>query len=151
MELIQLDRILDMVIKLKKEQIKPDAPEQERIELMIALKRQYKSDIIEEIKAEYREELRQELMQEAEYLQQQQQIKDLKATLWSGFLLAFVVGLAVNQATDIITYLKGAVTPSNIWVTVWIVVVLCLLCVGAYLYLFMRNVLSLLKKFNQRK
>ena len=75
----------------------------------------------------------------------------VKSLMWSGFLLAFVVGLAVNQATDLIGYYKGTVMVDEIWPTVMITCGLCLICIGAYVYSFWKNAVSLFDDFKKNK
>ena len=71
--------------------------------------------------------------------------------MWSGFLLAFIVGLAVNQATDIIGYYKGTVTADKIWPTIIITAVLCMICLIAYLYSFWKNAVTLFDDLKTEK
>ncbi len=80
-----------------------------------------------------------------------QKIEELKSLMWSGFLLAFIVGLAVDQATDIIGYFKGTVTGDDIWITIVITAILCLICLGAYAYSFLKNVVDLFDSLKKEK
>ena len=102
-------------------------------------------EIIREIRTEYKNELKKEVDLEVQEELNQKKINDIKELMWSGFLLAFVVGLAVNQVTDIIGYLKGQITMESIWSTVAITGVLLLVCIVAYLYSFFSHAIRLLK------
>lgn len=147
----ELDRILDTVMKDKEERIKDAVSEEEREEFIVSLRERKKREIINEIRDEYKKELIQEAFNEAKKVSERQKIDDLKSLMWSGFLLAFIVGLAVNQATDIIGYYKGTVTIDTIWPTAIITIILCLICLGAYLYSFWQKVISIYDEWKSNK
>lgn len=132
----ELDRILDTVMKEKEELINQEALEEEREELISSLREQKKKKIIKEIREDYKKELLLEIHDEMQKERDRQKIEDLKNLMWSGFVLAFFVGLADNQATDIIGYYKGSVEGEQIWLTMVITGILCIVCVVAYLYSF---------------
>ncbi len=100
----ELDKVLDALMKDKKELIIQEAPSDDRDEFLALFRENKKKKIIEEIKEEYKQILIQEADIEIKKEVNRQKIEDLKSLMWSGFLLAFIVGLAVNQATDIIGY-----------------------------------------------
>lgn len=139
----ELDRVLEAVMREKEAIIKAEAEIGEREELIESLRIQKRNRIIEEIREEYKEELIQEVNEKAEKESERRKIEDLRGLMWSGFLLAFIVGLAVNQMTDIIGYYKGTVTLEKIWPTMLITAILCLVCLGAYLYSFFQKVISI--------
>ena len=147
----ELDRVLDTVMKDKAELIMQEATEEEREEIITSLREHKKREIIAEIRKEYKEELIQEAYSEAKKASERQKIEDLKSLMWSGFLLAFIVGLAVNQTTDIIGYYKGTVTVDKIWPTAMITFILCLICLGAYLYSFLQKVISIYDEWKSNK
>lgn len=147
----ELDRVLDAVMKAKEELIKEEASEEERAELIASLREQRKKKIIQEIRQEYKEELIQEADMEVKERVNRQKLEELKKLMWSGFLLAFIVGLAVNQATDIIGYCKGAVTVDNLWITIIITGFLCVICLLAYLYSFFKDAISLFDDLKTKK
>lgn len=150
----ELDRVLDTVMKDKVERImKPvsDEKSEEREELISALRERIKQKIIEEIREEYKEELIQEADKKVKRKSERQKIEDLKSLMWSGFLLAFIVGLAVNQATDFIGYYKGTVIVDKIWPTTVITVIFCLICLAAYLYSFWQKVITIYDDWKKDK
>lgn len=147
----ELDKLLDAFMKSKAELIQGEAPAEEKDELIAALREKKKEDIVKEIKSQYKKELLKEINTETAKEIHRQKIRDLKSLMWSGFLLAFVVGLAVNQATDIIGFYKGTVTIDRIWPTVLITFILCLVCILAYLYSFCKNALSLFDEMKKDK
>lgn len=147
----ELDKVLDALMKDKKELIIQEAPSEDRDEFLALFRENKKKKIIEEIKEEYKQILIQEADIEIKKEVNRQKIEDLKSLMWSGFLLAFIVGLAVNQATDIIGYYKGTVTADKIWPTIIITAVLCMICLIAYLYSFWKNAVTLFDDLKTEK
>lgn len=141
----ELDKLLDAVMNEKSDLIDKEADDGDREELIEALREKKRTEIIREIRTEYKNELKKEVDLEVQEELNQKKINDIKELMWSGFLLAFVVGLAVNQVTDIIGYLKGQITMESIWSTVAITGVLLLVCIVAYLYSFFSHAIRLLK------
>lgn len=144
----ELDRVLDTIMKSKAELIKNEAPDEDRDEFIASLREQQRKKIIDEIREEYKAELIEEANVEIKKETDRQKIEDLRALMWSGFFLAFFVGLAVNQATDVIGYYKGTIQIGQILPTIIITLILILICLLAYLYSFLKNALLL---FDQQK
>ncbi|QXM07104.1 hypothetical protein [Crassaminicella indica] len=79
------------------------------------------NDIKEEIVALEKERIKKEAEVEIEKLQQEKKIKQIKVLMYEGFIIAFLVGLIVNQATEILNLSKGVPTKAAItllWMTV---------------------------------
>lgn len=72
-------------------------------------------------------EVRQQVVQE----QERYKISQIKTLLFESVLLAALVGLIVNQATDIITYLKGnpATLDRGLILTTLVIVVILLIAI----------------------
>lgn len=138
-------------MKAQEELIKQEAPEEDRKELISSLRELKKKKIIEEIKKDYKEELLVEIHDEVQKERDRQKIDDLKNLMWSGFVLAFIVGLAVNQATDVIGYYKGSVEGEQIWLTMVITGILCMACFAAYLYSFFKKAISIYNNWEKDK
>lgn len=130
-------------MKSKEELIKREVSDEERKELILSLREKKKDEIIKEIKKEYKEELLREIHVEKQKERDRQKLEDFQGLMWNGFFLAFFVGLAVNQVTDIIGYYKGTVTVKQIWLTTMIAAVLCTACLIAYLYTFCRKAITM--------
>ncbi len=145
----ELDRVLDAVVKSKEDLINAEASDEDKSELIASLRERRKKKIIEEICAKYKEELMREIDIEAKKEANLQKIEELKSLVWSGFLLAFIVGLAVNQATEIIGYYKGTITVDDIIPTIIITIILCIICLAAYMYSFFRNAISLFENIEK--
>lgn len=144
----ELDTVLDKFLESKEEILKGYSDE-EKAELIDALREKKKSDIVKEIKEQYKEEVISEVNAEIEREATHQKIADLKSLMRDGFILAFLVGLAVNQITDIIGYYKGTVTIEKVGSTIIIALVLCGICLIVYFYNFLKSAMSLLKNFEK--
>lgn len=92
------------------------------------VKDQLMSEITEEIRTAYKEEVYSEVKRQVAREQEQYKINQIKTLLFESVLLAALVGLIVNQATDIITYLKGGLTtPNQLFVLITLAIVVILL------------------------
>ncbi|KAI4442009.1 hypothetical protein FMM80_21480 [Schaedlerella arabinosiphila] len=147
----ELDKVLDKVMEIKAELIQESAPDADKEELIAALRDKKKQSIILEIREEYKKELIREAKKEVNEEANRQKIEDLRNLMWSGFFLAFLVGLAVNQVTDIIGYYKGTVAVDEIWPTVAWSVALCGVCIVAYIYNFLVKAISLINNSKNKK
>ena len=77
----------------------------------------------------------------------QTQVRVTEITLAiNGVIVAFFVGLLVNQSTDIIGYWKGSFQASNIWITVGIAVALLVICIIIFAYMFISELIKMLRK-----
>lgn len=76
-------------------------------------------------------------------------ISQLKNLMWNGFLIAFLVGLAVNQITDLIGYWKGSVSLSSLMPTLIITVILVAICMGLYFYNMIKETVDIYKKIKK--
>lgn len=139
----ELDKIIDIAVTSGKELISLEASPEEREELAAALREKKKRDVVREIRNEYKQELIQKINAENEQEANRQRIKDLKKLMGEGFFLAFIVGLAVNQMTEIITYVKGG---DNFNRTLILTIGLVAICIVAYMYIFFENAIALLKE-----
>lgn len=111
-----------------------------------ALSEKWRLEIKQEILAECTEEEKQQIRyavdKEREAYSAKKEVEDLRALIVEGILLAIIVGLLVNQATDFISYLKGE---KAYMATVVISVILALLL---FIYILTRlaSVISRLMK-----
>lgn len=147
----ELDRLLDAVMKSKADFIKQEAPEDEREALIAALREKQKNKIIDEIKAEYKDEIIHSANEELEKRANRKKIKDIRSLMWNGFFLAFIVGLAVNQVTELLGFWKGTISTGSLSMTVGFTVTLLLVCLLAYGYSFISNVLSLFDNLREER
>ena len=146
----ELDKIIDLAIRYKADVFSENISECNKNEFVEALKKQKKQEIIDEVKQMHI----QEIMECAEIARKKeinrQKIVELQKLMWSGFFLAFIVGLAVNQATDIIGYYKGSVTLNEIWSTVALTGILIFVCIIAYIYTLVKQMIGLFSD-NEKK
>ena len=144
----ELDEVLNVVMNSKKDIISKETSEAEREELITALRAQKKKKIIQEIKEEYKQEVIEAADIEINEKLNHQKIKDIKSLMWNGFFVAFMVGLVVNQVTELLGLLKFEISESQLVPTLIFTVVLLLICLGMYLFSFVKNVLLV---FNEKK
>ena len=142
----ELDKLLDAVMKQKEDLISEQAIHSDKNEMIIALREKKKREIVNEIKQEYKQQLKEEVDIEIEEKLHQQKIEDLKSLMWSGFFLAFIVGLAVNQVTELIGFYKGTVQVESVLSTVILTIIFLGICIMAYIYSFLKNALSIINK-----
>lgn len=141
----KLDKVIDVFINTKGEIVNSNAPSEAKDELLAALREKTRNEIVQEIKATCKNEILKEANLEIQKKVNQEKLKQLRDLMWSGFFIAFIVGLTVNQITDIIGYFKGSVSMENITVTVILSIVLVLACWLLYGYSFMKEVFQTFK------
>ena len=109
-----------------------------------------KKDLINRIYDEISEEIYDDVVNEAnksiEKIETIKKIQEYKKITVEGFLVAFFVGLLVNQVTDVIGYFKGTVQVSDIWPTIVISVILLIVCTGFFIFMFLSEIIKLLKE-----
>lgn len=144
-----LDKVIEVFIDSKSEIIDKNASEEERNDLLIALREKTKNEIVQEIRKHYKDEIIAEAETEMIKKNSYEKIKQMKNLMWTGFIVAFAVGLAVNQITEIIGYFKGTIIVDSITSTMILSIVFCLLCIVIYIYSFMKDFLEIIKKDKQ--
>lgn len=142
----QLDHILDNYINKKSNEELGLEEDSECQRILDAAKEQIKTTIYDEITAEVRDKA----LREAEVLIEQKanmrKLNEYKKLAVEGFMLAFIVGLLVNQITDIIGFYKGSLDIESIGSTIWISLVLMLICVCIFIYIFLKTLINLWKE-----
>lgn len=106
---------------------------QEEPDILSAAEDSIKKRIVEEIEPVIKEKVKAQVETE----ENEKKLEELKEIIWSGFLVAFFVGLLVNQVTDVITHLKGN---DNMQGTLTAIIILLLLCLAVFLYMFIAKV-----------
>ena len=115
--------------------------------ILAAAEENIKKKIIEEIEPEIREEEYRKAKAEVETEENGKRLEELKEIIWSGFLVAFLVGLLVNQVTDVITYFKSGSMP---W-TVIAIIVLLFICLAVFFYMFATRVKKIYDDIKKHK
>ena len=109
-----------------------------------AAKKQYQSRIRQEIEQELTETERQKIVEEAQKLAERdalrERVKSIRSLVLQGIFVAFIVGLDVNQITNLYGVLEVAELPK----TVWAIAALTGLLAAAVLYWMFSEIYTLL-------
>ena len=109
-----------------------------------------KKNLTDKIYNEIRKEVRDEALADASKIIEEKaglkRIEEFKKLAINGLIVAFFVGLLVNQSTDIIGYIKGSFLTSNIWLTVQIAVALLVICIIIFAWMFISELIKMLRK-----
>lgn len=132
----ELDKVIDVFIASKSETVSKDIKQEDLEDFKTALADKTKGRIIQEVKQQYKDEIIEKAKSEIEEEERRQYFSDLKKLMRNGFLIALLVGLSVNQATDVINYFRDCLS-SNKWLCAF-----ALCCI----FLFLAS-LSYLKEF----
>ena len=147
----KLDEVLDALMKSKEDIIAKNATDKDKSELISALREKIKAQIPDEIKLEYKHEMVKQADAEIKKKVNNEKEKQLKSLMWNGFAVAFIVGLAINQITELITFLKE-LTPLNINIlTLVLSIILIVIVVVLYLYQFIRDVINTWSEIKKNK
>ncbi len=147
----ELEKVLDAVMKSKDDLIREEISEADRDELIASLRETMKKKIVEEVKEQYKQEIIEEANDEMTKAANRQKLKEIKSVMWNGFLLAFVVGLVVNQVTDLVGFWKGTVSAGDLGKTIILVIVLLAVCLLLYGYSFLASAISLFDDIKKDK
>ena len=142
----KLDTLIDNYAKSKQNAFTKDTSDEEREELIQAVKKQLAQDIRNEIKAEVTEEAVKDAQVIIEKNSLLARINEYKKLSIDGLLIAFFVGMLVNQSTDLVGHLKGTVQLGQPWATVGICALLFGIVVGIFFSLFFAEIVKLLGK-----
>lgn len=115
------------------------------------VKEQLVLEITTEIREAYKEEVYAEVKQQVIREQEQYKISQIKTILIESILLAALVGLVVNQATDIITCLKGGLATPNEWFVLITLVIVAILFFAIHLLInirYLNGISQIIKDFS---
>lgn len=142
-----LKSVIDKYIELQDEVVfRENAVPEEKEYYVDAVKESLTDKIYKEIRTEVRDEALADATKIVEEKAGLKRIEEFKKLALSGIVVAFFVGLLVNQSTDIIGYLKGSFQATNIWITVKIVLVLLAICILIFAYMFFSELIKMLRK-----
>ncbi|GAB6150572.1 hypothetical protein [Clostridium novyi] len=111
-------------------------------------KKNFFNDIKKEIIELEKERILKEAQEKIEKLEQKRRIKEIKLLMYEGFIIAFIVGLIVNQATELLNISKGIAT--NVGLTLGWIAVLGILTLILYNNKFLEDITNEIKeKFNK--
>lgn len=134
-------KVLDEAVK-KYTESKASGENEEVIEI---LTEKFKNEIYKEVVEQEKERILEEVDREKESRNQQEQIEQIRWIVLETILLGILVGLLVNQGTDIIAYLKGDTTV-NLNGTLYWVLFLVILNIAFVLFTYIGKLGDLFKK-----
>lgn len=146
----KLEKLIDEFLRLRYSYLMERVKEEELEDAIIALREKKAEEIVDEIKQSCIDELKEEARRQISEEQEKQKIKDIKSVVWQGFILAFLVGLAVNQTTELIGFAKGIITSGSVGWTWVLALFLLFACFGAYFFTFLTNALKLIKSIDKK-
>lgn len=141
----KLDQVINEFVDKHAHQINQASGETEQ-EFTEWIKCGIRQKIEEEIKQKYTEEIVQNAKEEINKQKEKERISALRKLLIEGFVVAFFVGILVNQVTNLIAYYWGNDCSVNVKVA-WIISFISLgIAVLLYLILFVKEVKELANK-----
>ena len=139
---VPIDEIVDCYVK----KFYPSDDHQDE-ETINALKSMIISNIEEQIIEKNRSKMLLELDKEAKRKAKLYKIKEFRSVLISGIIIAFLMGLAVNQITDFITYIKTkSIDNSPVGITLAIAGICIIICLIVFFYHFVVEGLKIIGK-----
>lgn len=143
----KLNTLVDKYLSLQDPQVfLQDIDKDEKAVYVNAIKKELIDSIYEEVKEDIRDNAVREANEIIDEKAGLKRIDEFKKLMINGFIVAALVGLLVNQLTDIIGYYKGSVTISTIMPTIIISIILFIICICIFAWLFFNELLRLLKK-----
>lgn len=114
------------------------------------LKKAAKESIINAIYKEIYDEVEEEAFLSAEKRSKEKsterKMREAKNLIIKGFIVAFFVGMAVNQLTEVISIFKNGLTTGNLMDTIIMFIIFLCICIGLLGYMFIKEVLALIRK-----
>lgn len=128
-----------------KQKFKRTVSDTEKEQIINILKSETSDAVLKEIRAELSTEIEKEIRTSIEEENRLAKLSDLTKFIFEGFVIALLVGLLVNQITELISYYKGA-SPELPYISTWIItIVLSAIC---SLILFVGFVREFTKMYN---
>lgn len=142
----QLDVLLDGYIgKMTNTELQiADDSKETQIFILESAKSAIQNQIYDEIRAEIIDDALKDADKKIEQKVLDARLKEQKKLVFEGFLLAFLVGLCVNQITEIINFLKGDLVLESLHSTIIVSLILFGLCLVIFSYIFLKTLLDLL-------
>lgn len=149
----RLDKILHDWVEENYSSINADTEgsEERASELKLHIEDTLRKQIISEVTEEKIAEIVATADEQIKKAARIKKIKEIKDLVMSGFIIAFFVGLLVNQVTEIATFLKESYGFSSIRYTVFLSIVLASICVLLYAISFIKNALELINENEQKE
>lgn len=136
LEKLTLDEISEKFVDLSY----PEGDE----ELKKMMEFMFRQELEKKITLEQKQKIRLEVEKEIEVKSEQEKISNLKVLIFEVVFLSFLVGILVNQVTDIITYLKtSSYEKYSLWITSGIILLTLGIGYLMVLYKFVITALSI--------
>lgn len=147
----ELSKLLDQYIASKEDVFAAESNPEEREKLKNAVKESLEKKIYNEIKNEVRDKAIADAENEINKRADRKRISEYKSLTITGIVMAFFVGLLVNQITDIIGIYKGTVLQEKLGCTLIISIVLLLICIAIAIGLFISEIIKILERDNDER
>ena len=122
----ELDKLIDLAISNSQEYSKLDAKTKDLVEEKL------KSEVLAEIKQEVSSKAIKDAKSRLDEERAMNKLRDYKELTVIGIVLAFLIGLSVNQVSDFIGYIKniGKLIDKEPWVSVTFALIIIGICIG---------------------
>lgn len=130
-----------------------EATEEERKETVEAFETKIEKEVVEEKSNELTLAQTKKLEQKEKELELERLgnlMDQAKNAFWMAGIIGLLIGLLVNQVTDVISALKGISPGMPILVTLGICCVLLIICIGTMYLLYLHKVSKIIKKYVQK-
>lgn len=125
----KFDKIIDTFAQQKyKENFKRTVTNPEKEEILKMVREKTAVEVMDEIRKELKPEIEKEVRESIEEENRLKKLDDLKKLIVEGFAVALIVGLMVNQMTELISYHKGTFPSLPVVCTRIITIVLFVIC-----------------------
>lgn len=142
----KLDALIDKYVREKEHMFSADVPDDEKVVYINAIKKQLADEVRTEIRVEVAAEAIKEAQLEIEKNSLIARIKEYKRLSIDGLLIAFFVGMLVNQSTDLVSYFKGVFQSGKTWITIVFCIVLAVIVTTIFFGMFFEEAIKLLGK-----
>lgn len=112
----------------------------------LLVKKKLKSEILYEIKQEVKESAIEEAKKDIDDYMTKKKLKDFKELTILGLIIAFIIGLSVNQLTDVIAFYKKLIYKEP-----WVSITFAIIIVAIAIYLIFKHILKEIDNLSDNK
>lgn len=112
----------------------------------LLVKKKLKSEILYEIKQEVKENAIEEAKKDIDDYMTKKKLKDYKELTILGLIIAFIIGLSVNQLTDVIGFYKKLIYKEP-----WVSILTAIIIVAIAIYLIFKHILKEIDNLSDNK
>ena len=141
----QLETLVNEYISIHQDKLSLTEEESFYEEACNALKATLIKDVTQEIISEQADIISKMADDEMERLKTEKHVKELRRLLWEGFIVAFFVGLLVNQATDLISIFKGVIESTFLLKTIIFISLFIVICVFIFIFNYLVKLVDFLR------